>query len=71
MKNVNVPALAKAIASILPILYFVLAFGGLMSGHYLPCAGHVCFAVAESVLLTIIFYYEIVEEDAKTGYPHY
>lgn len=65
MKNINVAALAKAIASILPMLYFVLAFGGLVSNHYLPCAGHVCFAIAESVLLTVIFYYEIVEEEVQ------
>ena len=71
MKNVNVPALAKAIASILPFLYVVLAFGGLVSDHLLPCAAHVCFAIAESVLLTVVFYYEIAAEDTKTGYPHY
>ena len=68
MKTLNVPALAKAIASILPMLYIVLAFGGLVSGHYLPCAGHVTFAIVESILLTIIFYYEIVEEEPKRSY---
>ena len=71
MKDIKIPALAKAIASILPLLYVVLAFGGLISSHYLPCAGHVCFAIAEALMLTVVFYYEIVEEDAKTGYPHY
>ena len=65
MKTLNIAALAKAIASILPMLYFALAFGGLVSSHNLPLAGHVAFAIAEAVLLTIIFYHELVDEQVQ------
>ena len=64
MKTINTTALAKAIAAILPMLYFVLAFGGLLSQHYLPLAGHITFAIAEAVALTTILYHEIQAEDA-------
>ena len=58
MKNLNIAALSKSLSGTLLLLYVVLAFGGLVSQHYLPLGWHIAFAITEAVLLTVIFYCE-------------